>query len=791
MKAPIAGSLLQRRAILSALALAFSACAWLALAPPVYAQQGGTIAGRVADETGGVLPGVTVDLHSYGMETTTVTNETGDYRIDDVPVGPAEVTFKLINFTTVRRTLNVTAGHTVTADAVLGLSLTADIVVTGTRTFRNIADLENPAENLVGVAGAASQGAITARQLEARPIMRPAEVLEAVPGLIASQHSGEGKANQYYLRGFNLDHGSDFSATIAGVPVNLPTQAHFHGYADTNILIPELVSGVQFKKGPYSAEDGDFSAAGSSNVSYVNALDRPIASISGGGQGWRRLFGAASPSIAGGHLLVGGEAVHNDGPWILEDNFRKLNGILRYTRGDTRNGMSLTGMAYDADWRATDQIPQRAIDEGRISRFGNIDPSDGGRTYKYSLVAEAQRSAVNSSTRVTAFAFRYGLNLISNFTYFLEDPVGGDQREQEDRRNVFGGRLTRRRLDTVMGRHVESAVGVQLRHDAISNTALYKTVNAHRTGTIRADAVDQTSLGLFGQAEVEWSRVFRTTFGLRGDGYRFNVDSSHPANSGTATAGLISPKMTAVLGPWKETELYINGGYGYHSNDARGATIAVDPVTGGPAEQVTPLVRARGAEVGIRTVRVRGLQSTVALWYLGFDSELLFIGDAGITEASRPSRRLGVEWTNYARLNPWLTAEGDVSFSRARFTDAAPEGDMIPGALDRVVSGALTVEPARRLFGSIRLRHFGPRPLIENASVRSNSTTIWNGEVGYGVTNRARLMLEVFNLLNSKVSDIDYFYTSRLPGEPLGGVDDIHLHPSLPRAARVTLQVSF
>jgi hypothetical protein len=765
--------------------------AFLLSAAPASAQLGGTITGRVADETGGVLPGVTVDLHSYGMETTAVTDGTGDYRIDNVPPGPADLTFKLINFTVVRRTVNVTSGHTVTVDAVLGLSLTADVVVTGTRTFRNIADMENPAENLVGIASAASQGAITAKQLEARPIMRPAEVLEAVPGLIASQHSGEGKANQYYLRGFNLDHGSDFAATIAGVPVNLPTQAHFHGYADTNILIPELVSGVQFKKGPYYAEDGDFSAAGSSNVNYVNQLDRPIVSISGGGQGWGRLFGAVSPRIASGHLLVGAELVHNDGPWTLEDDFRKANGIVRYTRGDTRDGFSLTGMGYNAKWNATDQIPQRAVREGRISRFGNIDPSDGGQTYKYSLVAEGQNSGVNSSTRATVFAFRYGLNLVSNFTYFLEDPVDGDQREQEDRRNVFGGRLTQRRLDTVMGRHVESAVGLQLRHDAIGNTALYRTVNARRTGAIRADGVDQTSMGLFGQAEIEWARLFRTTVGLRGDGYRFNVDSSHPANSGTAMAGLISPKVTAVLGPWKETEFYINGGYGYHSNDARGATITVDPITGGPMERVTPLVRARGAEVGIRTVRIRGLQSTMAVWYLGFDSELLFIGDAGITEASRPSRRLGVEWTNYARLNAWLTAEADVSLSRARFTDDAMEGRMIPGALDRVVSGALTVEPAKRMFGSIRLRHFGPRPLIEDGSVASESTTIWNGEVGYGLTNRTRLMLEVFNLLDSKVSDIDYFYTSRLPDESLSGVDDIHLHPSLPRVARVTLQISF
>jgi hypothetical protein len=767
------------------------ASGWLLFAPLASAQSGGTIVGTVADETGGVLPGVTVDLHSDGMETTAVTSETGEYRIDNVPAGPAELTFKLINFTIVRRTLNVTAGQTVTADAVLGLSLTADIVVTGTRTFRNIADLENPAENLVGIASAASQGAITARQLEARPIMRPAEVLEAVPGLIASQHSGEGKANQYYLRGFNLDHGSDFSATIAGVPVNLPTQAHFHGYADTNILIPELVSGVQFKKGPYSAEDGDFSAAGSSNVNYVNLLDRPIVSLSVGGQGWGRLFGAASPRIGNGHLLLGVEAVHNNGPWTRGDDFRKVNGIVRYSRGDTRNGLSLTGMAYNADWNSTDQIPQRAIDEGRISRFGNIDPSDGGRTHKYSLVADVQRSSVNASTRATIFAFKYGLNLLSNFTYFLDDPENGDQREQEDRRITSGGRVTYRRLSRLFGRHIESGVGVQLRHDAIDNTALYRTVLGRRAGAVREDSVSQTSGGVFGQSEIEWSRTFRTTFGLRGDVYRFDVNSSHPLNSGTGNDGLVSPKFTAVLGPWKSTELYANAGLGYHSNDARGATITVDPRTGEPVERVTPLVRAKGAEFGVRTVQLGGLQSTAAIWYLGFDSELLFIGDAGITEASRPSRRLGVEWTNYARLNPWLTAEADVSVSRARFTDDDPVGNNIPGALDRVVSGAVTVEPAKRVFGSIRLRHFGPRPLIENASVRSKSTTIWNGEAGYGVTNRTRLMLEVFNLFDSDVSDIDYFYTSRLPGEPLGGVDDIHLHPSLPRTARVTLQVSF
>jgi len=551
------------------------------------------------------------------------------------------------------------------------------------------------------------------------------------------------------------------------------------------------VSGVQFKKGPYSAEDGDFSAAGSSNVNYVNRIDRPVVLLSGGGQGWRRLFGAASPRLGDGHLLLAVDAGQNDGPWQQPDSLDKLNGIVRYSVGDTRNGFSITGQGYHADWNATDQVPQRAIDAGLIARWGNIDPTDGGRTYKYSIATELQRSAANRSTRATAYAFRYGLNLASNFTYFLDDPVHGDQFEQEDRRTVVGGRVTQRWLGNVLQRHAESAVGVQVRHDAIGNTALYKTVRRQRLDTIRADGVDQSSVGLYGQTEIEWSRRLRTTLGLRGDLLRYGVDSSNPVNSGTGTDGLVSPKFTAVLGPWSQTEFYVNAGLGFHSNDTRGATLRVDPKTGEPADALTPLIRARGAEVGVRTVRLRGLQSTLALWYLGFDSELLFIGDAGITEASRPSRRVGVEWTNYARLNPWLTAEADVSFSRARFTDVDPAGSLIPGALDRVVSGGVTVEPDRRIFGSLRLRHFGPRPLIEDASVLSKSTTIWNGEIGANLSSRVRLAVELFNLFDSDVADIDYFYTSRLPGEPLEGVEGIHTHPSIPRMARVSLQVSF
>jgi hypothetical protein len=755
------------------------------------AQATGTVSGRVVDQSGGVLPGVVIDLVVNAHELTATTDDAGDYRFTGVPPGDAELTYRLLNFSVLRRTVRVAGGTSVRSDAVLMLSVSADVIVTATSTFRNIADVADPAANLVGVASSASQGAITAAQLDARPVMRAGEVLETVPGLVVSQHSGEGKANQYYLRGFNLDHGTDFSMTVAGVPVNTPTGAHAHGYADLSFLIPELVSGVQFKKGPYFADEGDFSAAGAANVNYVNQLDRPMVRLSAGHDGWGRIFGAASPRVGGGFLLGAVEVGHNDGPWVQPDDYRKFNGVLRFSRGDNRNGVSLTGMGYWADWDSTDQVPARAIETGLIPRFGLIDSSDGGESNRQSLAAEVQRSNGPSSLRATAFLLRNSLNLFSNFTYFLDDPEHGDQFEQAERRVAAGGRVTYRRLGHVLQRHAESALGVQLRRDWLDPVGLYRNVARRRIATTREDEVGQTLAAVYAQTEIEWTRTFRIMFGLRADRYQFSVTSSTPLNSDDGSDGLVSPKVGAIFGPFSGTELYANAGTGFHSNDARGAAIAVDPVSGEPTDRVTPLVRAKGAEVGLRTVRIPGLQSTAALWYLGIDSELLFVGDAGTTEPGRPSRRLGLEWTNYARLQPWLTLDADLAFTSARFTDDDLAGNRIPGALDRVISAGLTFEPRQPLFGSVRVRHFGPRALIEDASVMSKSTTLWNGEVGYRLSNQARVVLEVFNLFDAEVSDIDYFYASRLPGEPDEGVEDLHLHPALPRSARIGVQFSF
>jgi hypothetical protein len=772
----------------------FSVLVFLLVASTAPASaQSGRLEGRVTDMTGGVLPGTTVEaLPPSGAIIVAISDAAGRYEFDVLSPGRYRVSFRLPNFTTlVKPNVAVEAHARKELDVTLQLTMSASVVVTGKATFTNLADVEDPSASLLGVADAATQGAITAKQLDSRPLMRVGEVLETVPGLVISQHSGEGKANQYYLRGFNLDHGTDFATTVAGMPVNMPTHAHGQGYSDLSFLVPELVSGVQFRKGPYFAEDGDFSSAGSATINYVNALDRPLVRLSVGQEGWSRVVAAVSPPVRDARLLTAIEIAHDDGPWTRPDAFRKVNGVVRYSRGDAVNGLALTGMAYEGRWHSTDQVPVRAIREGFISRFGNVDPTDGGTASRYSGSVDWQRARGSAAINATAYAIESRLDLFSNFTYFLDDPVHGDQFEQADRRGTTGGRINYRRLGQWQGRAIETTGGMQLRNDDIGLVGLYHTESRSRLGAIREDHVRETSAGLYAQNAVQWSDRLRTVLGVRADGYRFDDRSDRAANSGTRIDALMSPKLAVVAGPWLKTEFYANAGNGFHSNDARGATITVDPQSGESVAPVTPLVRAHGAEIGIRSIIVPRWQTTLALWRLGLASELVFAGDAGTTEVGRPSLRKGIEWANYFSPRSGITCDLDVSVSSARFTDADPAGHDVPGALDRVVSAGIAAEGLRGFFGSVRLRYFGPRPLIEDGSVRSQASTTLNADIGRQFSGHARLTLAVFNVLNADVSDIDYYYRSRLRGEPETGASDVHTHPALPRSARVALALTF
>jgi hypothetical protein len=753
-------------------------------------QPDGQLRGQVLDSTGLPLPGVLVELEPSSRTITGRTGPDGMYQVP-APPGTYGVRFSLASFVTVlRRDVVIRMGERTTENVTLYVAATASVVVSGTSTFRNLATIGNQDE-LVGVADAASTGVITPGELNERVRRRPAEALESVPGMVVSQHSGEGKANQYYLRGFNIDHGTDLSLSLAGMPVNLPTHGHGQGYADLNFLIPELVSGIQYRKGTYAAEAGDFAAAGTIRINYLNVLDGPVARVEGGASGYGRLFGAASPRVGSGHLLVAAEVMGNDGPWERPDNLRKWNGVVRYSQGTSTTGFSLTGLAYSSNWDASDQIPRRAVEDGSLSRFGYVDRTNGGDTHRAGGIAEWQRTTTSGITRAEGYVFDYGLDLFSNFTYFLDDPDNGDQFEQRDDRVAFGGRASRAWSLDIAGRRSMITVGGEMRRDAIGTVGLYRTVARERLSTVREDSVGQTSGAGYAELQTRWSDVLRTTVGLRGDVYRWNVDAGDPANGGTESDAIVNPKASVAFGPWRQTEFYAGAGGGFHSNDGRGSTITRDPVTGAPADPVDPLVRARAAEVGLRSLAVPRLHTTVSLWSLWIDSELLFIGDAGTTEPSRPSRRFGFEWDADYRAASWFTLDGSVAYSQARFTDASSDGDRVPGAIEGVAQAGVTIAPEGRWSGSLRWRYFGPRPLIEDNSVRSRASSMVSAEAGVRVNRIWRVKADLLNLFDSESSDIDYFYTSRLRGEPAGGVDGLHFHPVEPFTVRVALVASF
>ncbi|MBC7502011.1 MAG: TonB-dependent receptor [Herminiimonas sp.] len=651
--------------------------------------------------------------------------------------------------------------------------------------------IESSRNSQLGIAESANTGTVTQQQLQARTVYRAGELLEATPGLIVSQHSGEGKANQFYLRGFNLDHGTDLRTTVDGMIVNQRSHAHGQGWSDLNFLIPELANRLDYKKGPYYAAEGDFAAAGAASIVYADKLEKGIASVGIGQNGFRRTLLADSPAVGNGNLLYALELFRNDGPYTRPDQYRKLNGVLRYSEGTAGNGFNVTAMAYDGNWNATDQIAKRAVDSGQIGRFDAIDGTDGGKAHRYSLSGAWRRSTDLGYTNVNAYLIHHNLDLYSNFTYFLDDPVNGDQFNQRDKRTTSGINASHTVPMPLFGRESDTTVGLQLQNDNSFN-GLYSTMARQRLSTTRADHIVESSAGLYIENTTRWGDKFKTVAGLRQDFYRFDVGSDNAVNSGRANDRITSPKLNLIFGPWAKTEYYVNLGSGFHSNDARGTTITVDPKTGAAADRVPALVRAKGAEVGVRSEIIPGLQSSLSVYQLKFDSELLFVGDAGNTEAGRPSRRVGFEFNNYYKPTPWLTIDADIAFARARFNDSDLLGNRIPGAVEGVASLALAVDKLGPWFGAMQFRHFGPRPLTEDNSVRSKGTTTLNGRIGYKISPIMRVELEGFNLTNRRDSAIDYYYESRLANEAPGlSTADIHFHPIESRSFRLTLTANF
>ncbi|MGP8004109.1 MAG: TonB-dependent receptor [Smithella sp.] len=661
----------------------------------------------------------------------------------------------------------------------------------------DVVEVTDSTEKQTGPEDSATEGSINSEDIQSRPYYRPGELLEGTPGLIVTQHSGEGKANQYFLRGVNLDHGTDLRITVDGMDVNERTNAHGQGYSDLNFMIPELIDDMQYRKGPYYAEYGDFSSVGTIDIHYVDTLKQGIAKTTVGFDGYERELLADSVKLGGGNLLCALEYLHNDGPWNNTADFQKGNAVLRYTTGE----FTFTGMAYASRGVATNQIPERAVDEGLISRWGTIDPSDYTSTERYSLSGAWKHTGADSVTKADMYVIDKMMVLYSNFTYFLDDPVHGDQFEQWDDRITAAFNISHTRIDNWGGHDVENKVGIQLQNDNIHN-GLNHTEDRQLLTVWRDDKVGEASEAIYFQNTFHWLEKFHTEAGIRGDFLQIN-DEAKTANSGNTSGAIASPKLNLIFGPWAKTEFYINMGEGFHSNDARSTidhSVPLSDPSAGPNQPVEPLVRSMGYEAGMSTSIIPGLQSSLTFFQLHFDSELEWDGDKGETSPGRPSIRTGFEFANYYTPTPWLTIDLDYAYTVARsqgpevpvaYGNLTVYGNYIPGAVEGVGSLGVTIHDLGPYFGSLRLRYLGGYPLTEDDSQHEGSSTLLSAEIGYKFSRQLTIVLEGSNLLNARADDIAYYYTSRLPGEPLAGVNDIHFKPVEPINARLSLIYNF
>ena len=634
----------------------------------------------------------------------------------------------------------------------------------------------------------ASQMTVSGQDLNNRPATRPGEILEAAPGLAVVEHSDGGKANQYYLRGYNLDHGTDLAIFVDDMPVNLPTHAHGQGYADLNWLMPETVSSLNIRKGPYFADVGDFANAGTLAVNLRDSVDQRILEETYGSFGYERLFTMGSAKLSGGSLLYAGEVNTYNGPWATPDDMHKLSGLLRYSQGTATDGFSATAMGYSNTWTSTDQIPLRAIQSGLVGLYGELDPTDGGDTSRASLSARMAQTVDDGSWKANAYLVKYELDLFNNYTWDLTDPVDGDQFHQHDDR-VYGGAGASRSFEgSFFNLPTETVFGFQSRYDDI-NLALSNTVQRQFLAAVLSDHVDEANAAVYVENTVHWNGWLKTTLGWRGDYYEASVNSMlQQANSGNTRMAIGSPKFRMVIGPFYKTELFVGAGMGYHSNDARSTTATEVPGDPTTPEGASPLlVRSRGAEIGIRSRSIPGLDSSVSLFYLHQDSELFFDGDTGGTTPGLPSQRTGVEFTNDYRPASWIHIDADLALTRARFLgfDAAQEalyqslvgypqaqignapGNYVYNAPWMVASAGITLGEATGWFGDLRWRYISSRPLTEDGTFQSPPLSIFNGQIGYRFDNGWSVRLDGLNLLNARTDQATYAYGSLLKTDSL------------------------
>ena len=650
----------------------------------------------------------------------------------------------------------------------------------------------------------ASRVVIGKRELELRPRLRPGDILEAVPGLFAVQHAGGGKANQYFLRGFDADHGTDVAFAVDGVPVNMVSHGHGQGFTDFHFLIPELVTSLDGYKGPFYASQGDFATAGAVNLHLAEALEESYAQYSIGQFGIMRGLVVESPDLGDDwRAVVAGEVYKDNGPFLNPEDLKRYNVYLKATHDIGRSAkVQMTLMSYGSSWRGSGQIPARAVcGEGEpqnpgpeafgqpcLDHFGFVDPTEGGATQRHMVSLAYSTAWGDADFTAMAYAIKYRFTLYSNFTFFADDPIHGDEIEQDDNRTVVGTDFRVRRHDHYLGGQFTTSVGAQVRVDSIDN-ALYHDIARERLEA-RVDAgITESQIGVYVEEDARVRKWLRFIAGARAQRVDVSVEDHLEdlktlgnRTSGYKGATQFLPKFMGILSPIPQLDVFASLGRGFHSNDARGVVRQNDPAT-----LLTP---AMGYEAGARVTPLPNLTVSASGFLIDLDSELVWAGDAGNTEPSGQTRRYGVELDARYHIGNWLFADADVTFTHARYRANEGNGGAVALAPTRTFSAGVGVRPTVGNFtpsASFRVKSIGARPAIEDESLIAEGFTIVDANAGLR-WKQIELGLDVQNLFNATWREVQFATETRLSYEPKA-VTGIHYSPGWPRTVmgRATL----
>ncbi len=677
-------------------------------------------------------------------------------------------------------------------------------------------------EDLLGRASTASQGSVTHEELDLRPAYRIGQLLETVPGLVVTVHSGEGKAYQYLLRGFNLDHGTDIANFIDDMPINRPTNAHGQGYSDMNFVVPQVLEGVDYTKGTYYPAVGDFGDVASEHMRLADRIPNQVsASLDTFGDG-EAYVGGTHALASGAHLAGAIDVSRVDGPFDPGNDFRKTAGIVRFSQGTAANGDDLTVMYYKGDGNFITDQPVRAVAEGLIDRFGTLDPSDGNASERFSVSGHYARQMGDWSLVSNAYFVRSRQTLWNDFTHFLEDPVNGDQEQQDETRNLIGGAVALKLRSNWGGVDSQTTVGVQGRYDDIQVDRRHtrdrkdldycELLNADGTATevsvgladCTNDRVHLGDTGLYVENTARWSDWLRTDVGLREEYYTGQDKSLLPGSVFSQTpfrkaVSLFQPKGSLILGPWAQTEFYLSAGRGFHSDDLRGVSGTV-PLEGLGGTRTAPLlIQSDGEEIGLRSNVIPKVHVQLAVFNVHLNSEIVYDQDQGEDQPGPPSDRYGVELSAEYRPAPWLELSSDLAFSHAQFvnTSAADllktygdDGNHIPLAPGFIGSFGAIVDNLGPWYGGLEVRALGPYPLVPDNSQRDAGYTETNVDVGYKISKSLKAQVSIFNLFDVKANSAAFYYVTDIH-DGRGAVADRQFHALEPIAARFTLTASY